>query len=156
MALEKQFSEVIALIKQSRLAAFNAVNVELINLYWIVGEYVSNRIEAEEWGKSVVQKLALYIERVEPEIKGFSDKNLWRMKQFYEGYKNHANLSAVLREISWTNNLVILSRAKSIDEREFYLRICAKERYSSRELERQIDSGLFERVMIGNKKLPAV
>ncbi|HWZ22022.1 MAG TPA: PDDEXK nuclease domain-containing protein [Cytophagaceae bacterium] len=156
MALEKQFSEVIALIKQSRLAAFKAVNVELINLYWIVGEYVSKRIETEEWGKSIVQKLALYIEQAEPEIKGFSDKNLWRMKQFYEAYKNQSNLSAVLREISWTNNLVILSRAKSMAEKEFYLRICAKEKYSSRELERQIDSGVFERVMIGNKKLPAM
>ena len=110
MALEKQFSEVIFLIKQLRNAAFKAVNVELINLYWQVGEYVSKRIETEEWGKSVVQKLALYIEQTEPDIKGFSDKNVWRMKQFYEAYKNHQNLSALLREISWTNNLTILSR----------------------------------------------
>jgi predicted nuclease of restriction endonuclease-like (RecB) superfamily len=155
-AIEKQFSEVIQLIKRSRLTVYKAVNVELINLYWLIGEYINNRIETEEWGKSIVQKLAFHIEQAEPEIKGFSDKNLWRMKQFYEAYKGHSNLSALLREISWTNNLVILSRAKSIEEKEFYLRICAKERYSSRELERQIDSGVYERVMIGNKKLPAV
>ncbi|MCO5948265.1 PDDEXK nuclease domain-containing protein [Mucilaginibacter flavidus] len=156
MALEKQFSDVIILIKELRNAAFKAVNVELINLYWQVGAYVSQRIEAEEWGKSVVQKLALYIEQTEPDIRGFSDKNLWRMKQFYEAYKNHQNLSALLREISWTNNLTILSRTKSIEEKEFYLRLCVKEKYSSRELERQMNSGVFERVMIGNQKLPAV
>jgi len=155
MALENQFSEVIILIKKLRTAAFKAVNMELINLYWQVGAYVSKRIEAAEWGKSVVQKLALYIEQAEPDVKGFSDKNLWRMKQFYETYKNHENLSAMLREISWTNNLTILSRAKSIQEKEFYLRLCVKEKYSSRELERQMNSGLFERVMIGNQKLPA-
>ncbi|MDB4918506.1 PDDEXK nuclease domain-containing protein [Mucilaginibacter sp.] len=156
MALEKRFSEVISLIKQSRLAAFKVINVALIDLYWQVGEYISKRIETEKWGKSIVKKLAFFIEQTEPEIKGFSDKNLWRMKQFYDTYKNHQELSALLREISWTNNLTILSRAKSIEEKEFYLRICAKEKYSSRELERQIDSGVFERIMIGNEKLPAV
>ena len=78
------------------------------------------------------------------------------MKQFYDTYKNHPNLPALLREINWTNNLTILSRAKSIEEKEFYLQLCGKERYSSRELERQIDSGVFERIMIGNQKLPAM
>jgi predicted nuclease of restriction endonuclease-like (RecB) superfamily len=156
MALEKQFSEVILLIKQLRNNALKAVNVELISLYWQVGAYVSKRIKTEEWGKSIVQKLALYIEQVEPDIKGFSDKNLWRMKQFYEAYETHQHLSAVLREISWTNNLIILSQAKTIEEKEFYLRLCIKEKYSSRELERQINSGVFERVMIGNQKLSAV
>lgn len=77
------------------------------------------------------------------------------MKQFYETYKDFPKLSALLREISWTNNLTILSRAKTIEEQEFYLRLCSKEKYSSRELERQISSGVFERVMLGNSKLSA-
>ena len=78
------------------------------------------------------------------------------MKQFYETYKDSPKLSALLREISWTNNLIILGRAKSEKEREFYLRLNIQERYSSRELERQINSSVFERVMIGNAKLSAV
>ena len=76
MALEKQFSEVVIIIKRLRIAAFKAVNVELINLYWQIREYKSKRVETEEWGKSIVQKLAIYIEQTEPDIKGFSDKNL--------------------------------------------------------------------------------
>jgi predicted nuclease of restriction endonuclease-like (RecB) superfamily len=156
MALDDQFSEVITLIRERRVKALKTINIALIDLYWSIGEYVSKRISTEAWGKSVVQKLARYIEQNEPGAKGFSDKNLWRMKQFYETYRDHQNLSALLREISWTNNLIILSQAKSIEEKEFYLHICANERYSSRELERQIDSSVFERVMLGNQKLPAV
>lgn len=75
------------------------------------------------------------------------------MKQFYQAYKDFPNLSALLREISWTNNLIILSRAKSIEEREFYLGLSRQEKFSSRELERQINSGVFERTILGNTKL---
>ena len=154
--IENQFIEVIGLIQQSRFNSYKAVNTELIDLYWKVGEYISKRVTNEEWGKSIVSNLAIYIQTAEPELKGFSDKNLWRMKQFFETYKEHPKLSAVLRENTWTNNLAIFSRCRSIEEKEFYLRLCAKEFYSSRELERQMNSGVFERVMIGNKKLSSV
>ena len=151
--LQSQFTDIIQLIKQSRNTAIKAVNTELINLYWKIGEYIHRRVESAEWGKSVVKELAEYLLRNEPDLKGFSDKNLWRMKQFYEVYKDFPKLSALLREISWTNNLTILSRAKTAEEQEFYLRLCIHEKYSSRELERQINSGVFERVMLGNSKL---
>ena len=70
-------------------------------------------------GKSVVTELARYIARTEPGIKGFSDKNLWRMKQFYETYKDNEKLSPLVREITWTNHLIILSRTASFAEKEF-------------------------------------
>jgi predicted nuclease of restriction endonuclease-like (RecB) superfamily len=154
--VENQFIEVIKLIQQSRYKAYKAVNTELIDLYWKVGEYISQRIANEEWGKSIVSNLAVYIQTAEPEIKGFSDKNLWRMKQFFETYHEYPKLSALLRENTWTNNLAIFSRCRSIEEKEFYLALCSKELYSSRELERQMNSGVFERVMIGNQKLSSV
>ena len=106
-----------------------------------------------EWGQSIVQELADYIQQTEPDLKGFSDKNLWRMKQFFDAYKDFPILSPLVREISWTNNLTILGRAKSPEEKEFYLKLCIQEKYSKRELERQIDSGIFESVMLGNQKL---
>ena len=89
----------------------------------------------------------------EPELKGFSDKNLWRMKQFYETYRGNPKLSTLLREISWSHNLAIFSRCKTIEEREFYLRLSSIENYSFRELNRQLSASLFERTMIGNSKL---
>lgn len=155
VSLEKQFSDVILLIKKARQKALRVVNAELINLYWQIGEYISKRVEAEEWGMSIVQKLAQHIEREDPDLKGFSDKNLWRMKQFYETYKDSSKLSALVREINWTSNLSIINRAKSMEEREFYLRLTIREKYNYRELERQISSGVFERVMLGNQKLSA-
>ena len=155
--MDIRFTDIIQLIKQSRTNAIRAVNAELINLYWNIGEYISKKIEQSEWGDSIVKDLAEFIKTYEPEIKGFSDKNIWRMKQFYETYKNFPKLSPLVREISWTNNLLIFSRCKTIEEIEFYLKLVKQENYSKRELDRQISASLFERTMIGNSKLsPAV
>ncbi len=151
--MDNRFTDIIQLIKQSRTNAIRTVNAELINLYWNIGEYICNKIEQSEWGDSVVTELAIYIETNEPDIKGFSDKNIWRMKQFYETYKDFPKLSPLVREISWTNNLLIFSRCKTIEEMEFYLKHVKQEKYSKRELDRQISASLFERTMIGNSKL---
>ena len=153
MMEKEQFKHVIELIKESRNKAVKAVNSELINLYWNIGKYISMKIEQSEWGESVVKALAIHIKISEPEIKGFSDKNLWRMKQFYETYKDSPKLSTLLREISWSHNLAIFSRCKTAEEREFYIKHAKQEGYSFRELERQISSSLFERTMLGNSKL---
>ena len=151
--MDNRFTDIIHLIKQSRTKAIKAVNAELINLYWNIGEYISKKIEQSEWGDSVVTELANFIQTQEPEIKGFSDKNIWRMKQFYEIYKDFPKLSTLLREISWSHNLAIFSRCKTSEEREFYLKLAKQESYSFRELERQISASLFERTMIGKSKL---
>ncbi len=151
--MDSRFTDIIQLIKQSRTNALKAVNAELINLYWNIGEYISRKIEQSEWGDSVVKELANFIQTNEPDIKGFSDKNIWRMKQFYETYKDFPKLSPVVREISWSHNLAIFSRCKTIEEKEFYLKLAKQENYSFRELDRQISSSLFERTMIGNSKL---
>lgn len=151
--MDKRFTDIIELIKQSRNKALKAVNSELINLYWNIGAYISNKVELSEWGQSVVKELSQYIQSNEPDIKGFSDKNLWRMKQFYESYREFPKVSTLLREISWSHNLAIFSRCKSIEEQEFYIKLTKNENYSVRELDRQISSSLFERTMIGNSKL---
>ncbi len=141
---ENEFEDIIALIKQSQQKAYSSVNRELITLYFTIGQYISKKIENSDWGKGVVKELAEYISKTAPEAKGFSDKNLWRMKQFYETYKDDEKLSPLVRELSWTNNLIIFSRTTSQDEREFYIRKTLEEKYSKRELERQIDSNLYE------------
>jgi predicted nuclease of restriction endonuclease-like (RecB) superfamily len=154
--MDERFTDIIQLIKLSQTNAIKAVNNELINLYWNIGEYLSNKLVKSEWGDSVVTELAKYIQQNEPGIKGFSDKNIWRMKQFYEAYKDFPKLSTLLREISWSHNLAIFSRCKTVEEKEFYLKQAKQENYSFRELDRQISSSLFERTMIGNSKLSTV
>ena len=151
--LQEQFAEIISIIKHSRSKAIKAVNIELINHYWLIGEYIFKRVENVEWGQAIVEQLAEFIQQTEPDLKGYSNKNLWRMKQFYEAYKDVPKLSTLLREISWSHNLAIFSRCKTVEEREFYLKLSTQENFSFRELNRQISSSLFERTMIGNTKL---
>ena len=93
--MKNRFFDIIQLIKQSRTIALKSVNAELINLYWNTEEFISKKLELAEWGGSVVTELAKYIQQNEPVIKGFSDKNLWRMKQFYEIYKDFPKLSTL-------------------------------------------------------------
>ncbi|MDD2634925.1 MAG: PDDEXK nuclease domain-containing protein [Bacteroidales bacterium] len=155
-SVSKQFLEVQKLIRLARLKINLSVNTSLIELYWQIGAYVHQKLKDSVWGKSVVAELSDFIRKSEPDIKGFSAQNIWRMRQFYEIYNKNEKLSALLREISWTNNMLILSKAKSNAEREFYLRLASREAYSSRELERQIDSGLYERTINSGKNLSAV
>lgn len=149
------FADVLTHIKQARQKAFTQVNTVLIELYWNVGKMISEKVESERWGKGVVRELSLFIVQSDPSIKGFSDKNLWRMKQFYETYIDDEKLATLWRELPWSHNRLIMT-LKSTEEREFYLRLTLKEKYSVRELERQIDASLYERTMLGNQKLSAV
>lgn len=150
---DSPFNEILTLIHSAKQKAFAQVNSTLIELYSNIGQYISTKTTKENWGKSVVNELAEYIKAQDPTLKGFSDKNLWRMKQFYEIYKDNKKLSALLRELNWTNHLLIISASKSEEEREFYLLLASQAKYSSRELERQIKSGIFERTMLANEKL---
>ncbi len=154
--IENQFLEIVTLIKKARSNALKSINKELILLYWKIGEYISEKVKNAEWGTSVVDKLAIYIQRNHPELKGYTRRNLYRMKQFYEIYHANEKVSAVLAQISWTNHLLILSKTKTIQEKEFYLLLSIKEKYSSRELERQIDSAYFERTLLSVPKVSPV
>ena len=146
------FEEVIAIIERARENAFRAVNRELISMYWEIGRYISEKATVDKWGKSVVQEFSKFIQSHFVGIKGFSPQNIWRMKQFYETYAGNEKLSPVVREINWTNNVLIMMAAKTDEEREFYLLLSSRNNYSKRELERQIDSSLYERTMISAEK----
>ena len=186
------FLNVIKLIQTARNRSLSKVNSELVNLYWQVGQYVSLRLEKATWGDGTIVQLAKYIQKNHTEIKGFDKKNLYRMCQFYQTYRNELFVAPVerqiqntdsvintvvtpvvrqlednfgidtlsdirrslLTQISWSHHLIILGRCKLMEEREFYLKLCIREHYSKRELDRQINSSAFERTMIGNAKLP--
>ena len=148
----RQFDEILRIIDNSRSRAMQAVNAELIQLYWDIGAYVSKRVSDDGWGKSIVAEFSAFLQARYPGNKGFSAQNIWRMKQFYETYKDNEKLSPLVREIPWTNNLLIMTGCKTDEAREFYLRLCIANRYTKRELDRQIGSMLYERTMISNEK----
>ncbi|MDO8928579.1 MAG: PDDEXK nuclease domain-containing protein [Bacteroidota bacterium] len=187
------FLQIVKLIQTTRYRALSAVNSDLVNLYWQVGQYVSMRLEKSTWGDGMVAELAAYIKKHHPEIKGFDKRSLYRMCLFYQTYSKMQFVAPLVRQIqevgnelitivaplepqlqesssglnglsdiretilaqiSWSHHLIIMGRCKNPEEMEFYIRLCIREHYSKRELDRQINSSAFERVMIGNAKLP--
>ncbi|MDR1238468.1 MAG: PDDEXK nuclease domain-containing protein [Propionibacteriaceae bacterium] len=150
LASAVEFDELIAIIERARMNAFRAVNREMVGMYWDIGEYLSNKARNGGWGTAVVKEFSRYVQQRHRGIRGFSPQNIWRMKQFYETYAGNEKLSPLVTEINWTSNVLILNGAKTDEAREFYLVLAAKYNYSKRELERQLDSALFERTMLSN------
>ncbi|MBS7348845.1 MAG: DUF1016 family protein [Comamonas sp.] len=150
------FADIAQLITAARQRAVQAVNTALIELYWQIGERISRKIAAAQWGDGVVQQLAQYLAQTHPGLRGFTRANLFRMRQFYEAYPDPAIVSAVLRQLPWTHHLIILSQSKRPEEREFYLRLAAQEKWSSRQLERQFKAALFERTVLAPPKVSPV
>lgn len=146
------FDELLLQIQQARVRAFRQANTVLIDLYWRVGKTISEKVQTEAWGKGVVTELARYIAQHAPDIRGFSDKNLWRMKQFYETYREEEKLATLWRELSWSHNRLIMT-CKHPEERAYYLQLAVQEKWSVRELERQINTAQFERTILGGQKL---
>ena len=150
------FNEVIALIEAARQKSFQAVNTALIDLYWQIGETISHKITNAEWGDGVVNQLAEYIARTQPNLRGFTRRNLFRMRQFYQTYRDDEKISPLVRKLPWTHNLIIFSQSKRPEEREFYLRLAIQEKWGSRELERQFKTALFERTVLSPPKVSSV
>lgn len=149
---QNNFNDIINIIEQSKSRALKAVNAEMINMYWQIGKYLSGLCENSSFGDKVVDEVAAYIAKENPDIKGFNRRGLYRMKQFYELYRDDEFVTPLVTQINWTNHLLIMSGAKSSEERHFYMQACIKEHYSKRELERQMDSALYQRYTLSSKK----
>ena len=149
------FSEIISIIENAKSRALKAVNAELITMYFEVGKYLSDLCSKTKFGDKVINDVEKYIKEINPTIKGFNRRSLYRVKQFYELYKDDEFVSPLVTQISWTNHLIIMSSCKTSEERLFYMQLCIRENYSKRELERQIDSAYYQRYMLSiNKPLP--
>lgn len=145
--------KLVEIIETSRNNALRKVNEELIRMYWLVGEYLSIESMKATFGDKYIDMISKEIQEMFPGIRGFNRRGLYRMKQFYELYRDNAIVSPLLTQLNWSNHLLIMSGCKSDVEREFYMRLCIKENYSKRELERQINSGYYERYMLSKEKL---
>ena len=149
----RRFDEVLRLIEAARGRAYQAVNAELVSLYWQLGGYISKKLASAEWGDAVVDELANAIAREYPGIRGYTRRNLFRMRQFFEAYRGDKKVSPLVTQLPWTHHLIILSQTKHQPEREFYLLAAIKERWSKRELERQITTGAALRSDARTKKV---
>jgi predicted nuclease of restriction endonuclease-like (RecB) superfamily len=150
------FTEIVQLIANAKQRAIQAINTSLIDLYWQVGEIISHKIATAEWGDGVVTQLADHIAQTQPGLRGFTRANLFRMRQFYETYQGDTKVAPLARLLSWSHNMIILGQAKRPEEREFYLRMTAQEKWGKRELERQFKTALFERTVLNPVRVSPV
>ncbi len=114
--------EILSKIQKARYEMLKTVSRETVDLYWNIGKDVSKKAEQEEWGKSIVEKLAKDLQTEFPGVRGFSARNIWRMKVFYEAYYENKKLPPLVAEIGWVQNYIIIEKCKNNLEREFYLK----------------------------------
>ena len=151
------FNQIIKMIEKHKNNAYRKVNEEMILLYLEIGKFLYDLREKSNYGDKITTKASVFMKNNYPNIKGFTKRNIERMIQFYSIYKDDEIASPLVTQLSWTNNLLILSGTNSKEERHFYLKLSIKNCYSKRELERQISSAYYERYMLSDgKKLPTV
>ena len=151
-----EYNDLLKSIKDKVLSssykAFRSVNKELTNLYWFIGRNIVRKQEKIGWGKAVVDKLASDLKAKLPNTYGFSAQNLWYMRQFYIEYKDYPNLQQLVGEIPWGQNLLIISKVKNMQAKEFYIKSTIQMGWSRNVLLNQIKSQLYEQKMVTKKQ----
>ena len=140
--------EVQQRIRSAQYKALKAVNREMINLYWDIGQMIVIKQQDAIWGKSVVEKLAKDLQIEFPGISGFSARNIWNMRNFYVTYSQNEKLQPLVAEIGWTHNIVILEKCKDDLEREFYIRMTRKFGWTKNVLIHQIENQTYEKTLL--------
>ena len=148
--LDTSFNKIIELIEIRKNNAYKKINEEMILLYLDVGKYLYELQQNSKFGDKITFKAADFMKNNYPNIKGFTKRNIERMIQFYKIYKDDEIATPLVTQISWTNNLLIISGSKSKEERHFYLKLAIKNNYSKRELDRQISSSYYERYLLSD------
>jgi len=155
--------EIKALIYRRQYEAMKKVNTELIELYWEIGAEIERKQQKEGWGKSVVEILSVELQKEFPGVKGFSARNLWRMRNFYvehtqklilpprvaelDSNSKIRILPPLVAEISWSKNNVILEKCKDPLEREFYIKATKRYGWTKDVLINNIEGKTFEKYL---------
>ena len=149
-------------IQKSQIKAALSVNQELIELYWDIGKSIVKKQDLEGWGENVIERIGEDLQKEFPAVKGFSSRNIWRMRSFYiaytEGFKESGlkeeekqKLPQLVAEIPWGHNSLIIQKIKEPNARLWYLQKTIQHGWSRAVLDHQIDSKLYERQGISEK-----
>ncbi len=148
-------SEIKDKVRQAQYEALKVVNIHLINLYWELGKAISNK-QKEGWGKAIIVTLSNELKKEFPKTSGFSTSNLSYMVQFYNEYHIDSNLQPLVGEISWTKNLVILSKCKDSQERQFYILSTKKFGWTKDVLINQVENKTYEKYLLNQTNFDTV
>lgn len=154
--MDKAYQQLLASIKTTiqaeRIKAIRQLNRSLIGIYWEIGRQIVESQEQHGWGKGIVEQLSKDLQTGFPGESGFSARNLWDMRRFYETYKEFPNLRQLVAEIPWGSNLVILNKAETHEERTYYLKASAELGWSRNVLLNQIKVKAYERHLVQPKQ----
>ncbi len=140
--------EVKELIHKKQYKVLKLMNAETLNLYWEIGEEIYRQQEQNGWGKSIVQVLSKELQKEFPGAKGYSAANLWRMRNFYLSYRDSEKLAPLVREISWSNNIIIMEKCKDNLQREFYIQMTKRYGWTKRILANFVEAQTYEKYLL--------
>ena len=141
--------EITKRIRSAQYEALKAVNKEMIALYWEIGRRITEQQTTLGWGKSVVENLSKDIQKEFPGIKGFSARNMWDMARFYSEYQSNEILQPLVGEISWSKHIVILTKCKETQQRQFYILATKKYGWTKDVLIHKIELKTYENFLLG-------
>ena len=141
--------EITARIRSVQYEALKAVNREMIALYWEIGKRITEQQTALGWGKSVVENLSRDIQKEFPGIQGFGVRNMWDMARFYAEYQSNEILQPLVAEISWSKHIVILTKCKETQQRQFYILATKKYGWTKDVLINKIEVKTYENYLLG-------
>jgi predicted nuclease of restriction endonuclease-like (RecB) superfamily len=146
----KVYDGIRAVLASARRNTISAINATMVTAYWEIGSQISKAVgDRAEYGKHLLLFLS---ERLTAEFgKGFNERNLRYMRQFYQMFPIR---NALRSELTWTHYR-LLTRVEEPNRREFYLNECAESGWTSRQLERQINSFYYERLLATQKEYRA-
>lgn len=145
------FSDISTLIQEARSSVAMAVNAGMTMLYWQIGRRISEEVlkgERAAYGREIVSSLARQL--MKEFGRGFSEKSLRHMIRFFESFPDEKIVSSLLRQLSWTHFVGIIYIDDPL-KREFYAEMCRVEKWSTRTLQKKIDSMLYERTALSGK-----
>ena len=142
-------NEITSRIRSAQYEALKAVNKEMIALYWEIGRRITEQQAALGWGKSVVENLSRDIQKEFPGIKGFGVSNMWDMARFYAEYRSNEILQPLVGEISWSKHIVILTKRKEMQQRQFYILSTKKYGWTKDVLINKIEAKTYENYLLG-------
>ncbi len=142
-------NELKGLIQKTQIKASLSVNIELLKLYWNIGKSISKKSKEEKWGTSIVEQLSKDLKSSFPKQHGFSRSNLFSMKKWFEFYSlsdlEVEKVQQLVGQIPWGHNILIVTKAKNIDEAIFYVSKTLENNWSRTSLAFQIESNLHDR-----------
>ena len=142
---KKWLEEIKRKIKTAQLKVAVSANAQLIELYWQLAQEIINRQKKTEWGGGIIEHLSIDLRLSFPDIKGFSRRNLYAIRQWYLFYSpDSAIVPPAVAQIPWGHNRLIINKIKDLEEAIFYCRATVENGWSRYNLELAIRNKYFE------------